>query len=698
MPLKLSNSKYAPWLGGVFVFFISVSAVRLMGSFEERRYQQQIRSEVLQEMSVIRAKAESAVNARMALTMGLKAFASANPELINDQQWFAKIAASMTKTSSAIRNIALMENTTVKNVWPCEGNKSVLGVDLAQIPAQRAAILETIRSRQPILAGPVELIQGGQGFVNRIAIYETETADQADQGEFLGMTAVVIDKEPLLQEFLSNLPRNLEVALRGKDGRGERGDFFFGNPDILKQDPIQLTIVLPGGTWQLLGAPRTGWNATSPLALRIGILGCLFSLAFAGLFGGLIAAIMSSRSALHLAKEASEAKSQFLGRMSHEIRTPLAAISGFSKELRTFVQGGRAVEFLDIISKNCEHLTWIVGDILDVTRIEAQRINLRHVLFNPYEIVKDVQLTIQHQVDEKNLLLNVQVDQRIPQNLYSDPTRLKQVLVNLVQNAVKFTETGSIHIAVELGRCGDKEVELIFRVKDSGIGIDPKYLECIFEPFCQVDSASNRRHGGTGLGLVISRNLCRLMGGEISVSSKPGLGSEFTASIVAEVKIDNWRKINMKATALKQLENHAKVTKKHQHQTLAGVKVLLVEDGPDNQKLIRYILQGHGAEVSTLNNGQEAIDWLTNSAENQADIILMDMQMPIVDGYEATQWLRKFGLKTPILALTAHALAEDIDRCIEAGCNRYAAKPIDREQLVSDICELIEEGSSVVTH
>ncbi|HBN76564.1 MAG TPA: hypothetical protein DD473_12250 [Planctomycetaceae bacterium] len=697
MPLKLSNSKYAPWLGGVFVFFISISVVRLMGSFEDGRYQQQIRSDVLQQMSVIHAKAEQAINTRMALTMGLKAIASANPSLINDRSWFAKIAASMQKTSTGIRNIALTEGTTVKNVWPYELNKRVLGVDLAQIPTQHDAISETIKSRHPVLAGPVELIQGGQGFINRVAIYKTDDFNKPDQGEFLGMAAVVIDKDSLLQEFLSDIPDDLEVAIRGKDSLGEKGEFIFGDPEILSRDPMTLSIISMGGTWQFLGTPRKGWEASSPLAARIGILGFLFSLAFASLVWGLIAAMMRNRSALRLAKEASEAKSQFLGRMSHEIRTPLAAISGFSNELRPLVQGKRATEFLDIISKNCTHLTWIVGDILDVTRIEAQRISLRHVTFNPRELVKDVQQTLQHHVDEKNLTLEVHIDEKTPKSIVSDPIRLKQVLVNLVQNAVKFTETGTIQISTEIGRYADKEVELIFRVRDSGIGIESDDLERIFEPFCQVDSGSNRRHGGTGLGLVISRNLCRLMGGDISVSSTLGVGSEFSASIVAEVTSGRRSRNHLISTA--QTDNESDSGKrKREHQTLLEEsKILLVEDGADNRKLICFILEGQGAEVITLNNGQEAIDWLTNSANSLPDVILMDMQMPVVDGYEATRQLRKIGLKIPILALTAHALPEEIDRCMSAGCNRFASKPIDRDQLITDIFELIEESNLIAT-
>ncbi len=388
------------------------------------------------------------------------------------------------------------------------------------------------------------------------------------------------------------------------------------------------------------------------------------------------------REALKAAQNASRAKSEFLANMSHEIRTPMTAILGFS-DLLIESPGGLAAEegrqALDAIKRNGEHLLAIINDILDLSKIEADRMEVERIPVNPATLLSEVAALMSLRAGERGLTLRCEVDGLIPARIQSDPVRLRQILLNLIGNAIKFTSKGEVRVTVRR----PESLEVIeFAVMDSGIGMTAEQQTRLFRPFAQADSSTTRRYGGTGLGLTISRRLARLLGGDIDIESAPGRGSVF------HVRIATGALEGVEMVSALDTPTPLRVPSPAQAgRALLGGRILLVEDGPDNQRLIRRLLNAWGAEVAIAENGRQAVDLALDAWRREVpfDVILMDMQMPVMDGYTATRELRRVGYDGAVIALTAHAMATDRDRCLEAGCDDYATKPIDRKALRTTI-------------
>ncbi|MEM9353620.1 MAG: ATP-binding protein, partial [Planctomycetota bacterium] len=394
------------------------------------------------------------------------------------------------------------------------------------------------------------------------------------------------------------------------------------------------------------------------------------------------------------AVEASRSKSQFLATMSHEIRTPMTAILGYADMLIGEEGLDRApperVQALTTIKRNGEYLLALINDILDLSKIEAGKLEVERLECSPLRVLEDTRSLMRVRAESKNLELTIENDGPIPEHVHTDPTRLRQVLINLIGNAIKFTEQGGIRVVVRLiERAGQPMLQ--FDIVDSGIGITEEQMDRLFKPFTQADASTTRKHGGTGLGLTICQRLTDLLGGDITVSSTPGEGTTFTAT-VATGPLDGVR-------MLEALEDHDEEEHNPEANTIDHLdcRVLLAEDGPDNQRLIAFVLRKAGADVVVADNGRIAFD-LAVAAESGAglpediepgpfDVVLMDMSMPEMDGYEATAALRNEGFAKPIIALTAHAMASDRQKCLDAGCDNYATKPIDRPALISMVGE-----------
>ena len=374
------------------------------------------------------------------------------------------------------------------------------------------------------------------------------------------------------------------------------------------------------------------------------------------------------------AEEASRSKSDFLANMSHELRTPMTAILGFADLLKDDQLNREERErHIATIGRNGEHLLRLVNDILDLSKIEAGRLELDARPCRVRELVEEVGRLLSVRAEGKGLDLEVSVADVVPACVVVDSVRLRQVLVNLVGNAIKFTECGGVRVTVTASPVDQATVDLRIAVEDSGIGINEAHLCTLFHPFKQADSSMTRRFGGTGLGLSISDRLVRLMGGTIAVESEAGCGSTFTVSLACSVPVQ-------KASAPRSpdaLEPHSKV--------LSG-RVLLVEDGPDNQLLVGHFLRKAGLAFEVAENGQMACERIESAKSAEPfDLVLMDMQMPVMDGYEATKALRSRGDMLPIIALTAHAMAGDRERCLDAGCDDFLTKPIDRRLLLATL-------------
>lgn len=394
-----------------------------------------------------------------------------------------------------------------------------------------------------------------------------------------------------------------------------------------------------------------------------------------------------------MANAATRAKSDFLANMSHEIRTPMTAILGFAEVLRdSHLNADDRKNAVDTILRNGQHLLQLINDVLDLSKIESGRMILEQIPCWPIEISRDVVSLLSLRAAAKDLSLTLKFDGPIPEVIHSDPTRLRQILINLAANAIKFTETGGVRLVVrrtEEEGCPWLEWEII----DSGIGMRADQVAKIFDPFTQADETVTRKYGGTGLGLAISWRMAQAMGGTITVQSTPDHGSTFCLAVPlrtpAKVQLienpNEWRPASSEPE-----RTDARGAK------LAG-RVLLAEDGRDNQKLITFLLCRAGAEVEVADNGLVACQMALEArdADRPFDVILMDMQMPQLDGYAATARLRGEGITQPIIALTAHAMADDRQKCLAAGCDDFATKPIQRADLLALVAKYLDQADSL---
>ncbi|MFW5692944.1 MAG: PAS domain S-box protein, partial [Thermoguttaceae bacterium] len=403
-----------------------------------------------------------------------------------------------------------------------------------------------------------------------------------------------------------------------------------------------------------------------------------------------VTALESANEALEefiaMAESANRAKSEFLANMSHEIRTPMTAILGFAEMLLGEPGLERApperVDAIRTIQRNGQYLLNLINDILDLSKIEAGKLEVERAACCPAHVLAEVKDLMQVRADAKNLPLLLEYEGPIPESIESDPLRLRQILINLVGNAVKFTETGSVRMVARLVRRPGEPDLFQVDVVDTGIGLTPAQQARLFQPFSQADSSTTRKYGGTGLGLAISKRLAEMLGGGIVIDSEPGKGSTFRVTVAAGDLHD----VEMAEPAEEAATPRSPPPSEPPSDSVPpGARILLAEDGPDNQRLLSFLLKKAGAEVTVVENGQLALDaaLTADDAGEPFDLILMDMQMPVLDGYAATRQLRDLAHKGPIVALTAHAMADDRGKCLECGCNDYLSKPVDRAGLLN---------------
>jgi len=405
----------------------------------------------------------------------------------------------------------------------------------------------------------------------------------------------------------------------------------------------------------------------------------------------------SLEEAFQRADTATRAKSEFLANMSHEIRTPMTAILGFAENmLDTHQSESEKLSCVHTIRRNGEFLLGLINDILDLSKIEAGKMTVECRECQPCRIVAEVASLMRVRADGKGLPFEIEYTGSIPETIRTDPTRLRQILINLLGNAIKFTETGAVRLFTRLVDDGNAPF-LQFDVTDTGRGMSDEQVAKLFQPFMQADTSTTRKFGGTGLGLTISKRFAELLGGEITVvDSELGVGTTVRAT-VSTGPLDSVAILEdpMSATVVDDVAN---TVVKIAPSDLHGLRILLAEDGPDNQRLIAFVLKKAGANVTVKENGKLAVDAALDAMNGRReadpqhpfDLILMDMQMPVMDGYEATGQLRQKGYTGPIIALTAHAMDGDRDKCIKAGCDDYATKPIDRNTLIDLILRRIQ--------
>jgi signal transduction histidine kinase/CheY-like chemotaxis protein/HPt (histidine-containing phosphotransfer) domain-containing protein len=397
---------------------------------------------------------------------------------------------------------------------------------------------------------------------------------------------------------------------------------------------------------------------------------------------------------LHRAREAAEhanhTKSKFLANMSHEIRTPLNGILGFTEVLirdRASISEHERVDYMSTIQRSGKHLLALINDVLDLSKIEADQLSVESIPCSPHQVISETVSVLRVGAQEKGINLDYRWESGVPQTIHTDPYRFKQLLLNLVGNAVKFTSQGSVLIIAKLETSG-AEPHLVVEVRDTGIGIPKDKIDAIFQPFVQADDSVTRRFGGTGLGLAIGKKIAVALGGDLSVTSIVGHGSTFT------VRIATGPLSGVPLYDTPPAEPVADVSEaKNAPCDLGGTRVLVVDDGDTNRRLLKLLLERCGAAVHVAENGQIGVDM---AARKSYDAILLDMQMPVMDGYTAARKLRERGYRGPVIALTAHAMKGDREKCEEAGCTGYLPKPIDADLLYEALQSIVGTSGATV--
>ena len=388
---------------------------------------------------------------------------------------------------------------------------------------------------------------------------------------------------------------------------------------------------------------------------------------------------------------ANQAKSDFLANMSHEIRTPMNAILGFTDLLRRGLATSEEeqTEYLSTIHSSGTHLLELINDILDLSKIEADKLELERRECCPFDVLNEVYNTFSLKAKEKQIALDLNIEGTLPKSIVSDALRLRQVVTNLVGNAIKFTENGGVSITARM-ISDDGRALMAIDIADSGIGMSPEQLEKIFNPFTQADNSVTRRFGGTGLGLSISKRIVEALGGEMLVQSEQGKGSVFTA-VVEIGDISQYEQLTFEQ--YKAQSKQTTVVEQAQHCQLPPCDILVVDDGNANRRLIELYLTRAGCSVDQAENGQIGLNM---ALAKKYDLILMDMQMPVMDGYTATRELRSRNMNLPVIALTAAAMQEDEQKCMDAGCTAFLTKPVKLDVLTALIRQQLDADPNFV--
>ena len=659
-------------------------------------------NQVRESLALLRSRLEGNLRSDVLLVRGLVSVIAANPAI--DQARFERAARPLFEGQSQLRNIGAAPDMVIRLMYPLAGNEKAIGLDFRKSPTQFESAERARLTRELVLAGPLQLAQGGIGLIGRIPVFIDDAAGVA---QFWGLISAVIDVERLYRDSgLLDTDLSIEVSLRGKDAKGEQGEVFFGAAELFVVDAVRMPVSLPFGSWQMAARPQGGWTA---LPHNVWTVRLVFALAALLILGPMLllalfdarqrraeaqlaiseARMMVDLEAARAAAEAgSRAKSDFLATMSHEIRTPMNGVLGMADLLMTTPLNAEQKSFVATLQSSGRALLAIINDILDFSKIEAGRLTLETIDFNPALLIGEVCDLLRSRAENKGLLMELDCPEDLPACLRGDAMRIRQVLVNLLGNAIKFTSVGRIDIEITWRPAEEGHVLVRLSVRDTGIGIAPEAQSRLFADFSQVDASTTRRFGGTGLGLIISKRLVEAMNGRIGLVSALDEGACFWFELTLPVGTTS------QVASLRRDEHE--ITKAGSEGVQFHGRVLLVEDNLVNMQVARQMLSRLGVEVVGAENGRIGVE---RFAAGHFDLVLMDMQMPEMDGIEATQMIRAMqteagGVATPIVALTANVQAEDRERCFAAGMNDFVAKPFRYRDIVAVLQRWLGNKSS----
>ena len=609
-----------------------------------------------------------------------------------DSKEFQALSQMISDDSQIIKVIEQAPDGVVKDIYPLKGNEAAFGIDMLNNPARKYEANLAMKSGQYTIAGPYELNQGGLGSLLFEPIYIT---DKSGEKSFWGFSILVLDWNRFLEELELDKLTDASYCYQmwKKDGNSGKKTIIAQGGDAIHKGAVQISCKVPNDTWYFEIIPHTGWVTVKQQALVF-----LVAISIAVLATAICYLMLHRkqreklyteeiRKSAEKARKANEAKTRFLFNMSHDIRTPMNAIVGFSGLLEKSIHDEKkSLDYIKKIRVSSDILLTIINQVLEMARIESGKITLNPESVNIREMVEAMNTVFESSLTKKSLeyqcSLNVVHDQ-----ILCDKTKMEEIILNVVSNSIKYTNPhGKITVSIdELDSEDEKNANYKVVVEDNGIGMSQDYLPHIFEEFSREHTSTETRVAGTGLGLPIVKSLVDRMGGTIEVESEEGKGTRFIMKFSFPVSLEN-------QVREKEKQNIPDITEK-----LEGKRILLAEDNELNAEIAETVLVEAGIEVKRVEDGLQCIEELKKMPENYYDVILMDVQMPGMNGYEAAKAIRAQKSsrpdagEIPIYAMTANAYTEDISAALNAGMNGHIAKPVDTAALYRLLKKSMEE-------
>ena len=605
-----------------------------------------------------------------------------------DSKEFQALSQMISDDSQIIKAIELAPDGVVKDIYPLKGNEAAFGIDMLNSPARKHEANLAMKSGQYTIAGPYELNQGGLGSLLLEPIYIT---DKSGEKSFWGFSILVLDWNRFLEELELDKLTDASYCYQmwKKDGNSGKKTIIAQGGDAIHKGAVQISCKVPNDTWYFEIIPHTGWVTVKQQALVFLVAVSIAVLATAICYLMLHRKQREKlyteeiRKSAEKARKANEAKTRFLFNMSHDIRTPMNAIVGFSGLLeKSLHDEKKSLGYIKKIRVSSDILLTIINQVLEMARIESGKITLNPESVNIREMVEAMNTVFESSLTKKSLeyqcSLNVVHDQ-----ILCDKTKMEEIILNVVSNSIKYTNPhGKITVSIdELDSEDEKNADYKVVVEDNGIGMSQDYLPHIFEEFSREHTSTETRVAGTGLGLPIVKSLVDRMGGTIEVESEEGKGTRFIMKFSFPVSLEN-------QVREKEKQNIPDITEK-----LEGKRILLAEDNELNAEIAETVLEETGIKVKHVEDGIQCIEELKKMPEKYYDVILMDVQMPNMDGYTATQRIRDLDdsrAEIPIIAMTANAYDEDRRKAQEAGMDGFLAKPLDVDEMMRLLAQIIK--------